>query len=274
MKKIIAFFLFFLLTAGMMVPVQAATGLSVRGTTIKIGQTAESVRKALGKPDRQEGGYYGDETYVYNSDPEQFLMVYFSKKKVCGYYTDSEDFKLGTTAFGSKKIGKKKSPDGGVVTWYQDKIGKKLVTGVQVVSPKVTGSVKKKNLAAMEKQIFDITNSARKRNGKSVLKWSKKASTAAGNHSLDMAVNHYFSHINKKKQSPYDRLLKAGVKGYPYFGENIIAGYGNPSDVVQAWMESSSHRKNILGTEFQYLGVGATKGGEYGIYYTQNFFGK
>lgn len=43
---------------------------------------------------------------------------------------------------------------------------------------------------------------------------------------------------------------------YSYAGENLAFGYNDPAALVNAWMNSQSHRKNILNGAYQYVGVG------------------
>jgi len=61
-----------------------------------------------------------------------------------------------------------------------------------------------------------------------------------------------------------------------YVGENIAMGHQTPKQVVRAWMNSSGHRANILGS-YSHLGVGITRGGSGTssdgdwFYWVQNF---
>lgn len=43
---------------------------------------------------------------------------------------------------------------------------------------------------------------------------------------------------------------------YGWMGENIAAGYQSPEAVVQGWINSEGHRKNILNPNFKKIGVG------------------
>lgn len=72
-------------------------------------------------------------------------------------------------------------------------------------------------------------------------------------------------------------LTEAGIK-WNHSGENIAAGQITPQEVVNAWMESSGHRANILNPDFEYLGVGLyfdydnqSSTPEYDYFWTQNF---
>ena len=61
---------------------------------------------------------------------------------------------------------------------------------------------------------------------------------------------------------------------YSYAGENIAAGQTTPEDVVNAWMNSQSHKDNILNPDAVYMGVGLyiVPGTEYIYYWAQNFY--
>ena len=86
-----------------------------------------------------------------------------------------------------------------------------------------------------------------------------------------MHNNSYFSHTNLSGESPFDRLKKAGIS-YRSAGENIAAGQSTPSEVVSAWMNSEGHRKNILNSSYNKMGLGYYKGTKgYKTYWTQVF---
>ena len=68
-------------------------------------------------------------------------------------------------------------------------------------------------------------------------------------------------------------MMKSYGISYRYAAENIAKGYQTPAAVVNGWMNSEGHRKNMLG-DFQMLGVGAAynAGSAYGFYFTQDFY--
>ena len=41
-----------------------------------------------------------------------------------------------------------------------------------------------------------------------------------------------------------------------YAAENVAAGYDTPQEAVQAWIDSPTHRKAMLGEPYQYIGIG------------------
>ena len=94
-------------------------------------------------------------------------------------------------------------------------------------------------------------------------------------HSEDMAKNDFFAHTNLDGATPFDRMAAAGYAGpYPW-GENIAAGQTSPASVMEAWMNSPGHCRNIMNPGFKVLGVGYYKMDGSGMkhYWTQNFGG-
>lgn len=125
-------------------------------------------------------------------------------------------------------------------------------------------------LSAYEQKVVDLTNQERSKNGLAALKVDTALSKVAREKSLDMSKNGYFSHTSPTYGSPFDMMKQFGIS-YQYAGENIAMGQRTPEEVVQAWMNSEGHRKNILSANFNYIGVGYVESGNY---WTQMFIGK
>lgn len=88
----------------------------------------------------------------------------------------------------------------------------------------------------------------------------------------DMVDNNYFSHTSPTYGSPFD-MLKSFKVSYRSAGENI-AGNSSNSSAVNAWMNSSGHKANILNNSFNYTGIGVVKSPTYGKIYVQMFIGR
>ena len=82
--------------------------------------------------------------------------------------------------------------------------------------------------------------------------------------------NRYFSHTSPVYGSPFQMMKSFGLS-YRSAGENIAKGQSTPKQVVDAWMNSSGHRANILNSSFNRIGVGYVADGNY---WTQMFIGK
>ncbi len=125
-------------------------------------------------------------------------------------------------------------------------------------------------LNAYEQEVINLTNQERAKHGLAPLKVDTALSKVAREKSLDMQRNQYFSHNSPTYGSPFDMMKQFGVS-YKAAGENIAMGQRSPAEVVQAWMNSEGHRKNILSSSFTHIGVGYVESGNY---WTQQFIGK
>ncbi len=119
-------------------------------------------------------------------------------------------------------------------------------------------------------QVLALTNAERAKNGLNPLEWDDSLANLGKTHCEDMINRNFFAHNNPDGETPFDRMKKAGIS-YHAAGENIAAGQYSPEAAMKAWMDSPGHRQNILNPEFKSLGVGVVKGGEYGIYWAQEF---
>ncbi|MDO5555998.1 MAG: CAP domain-containing protein [Clostridia bacterium] len=127
-------------------------------------------------------------------------------------------------------------------------------------------------LTADEQEVFDLINAKRVANGLAALKIDDELQNVARIKAQDMVNNNYFSHTSPVYGSPFDMIKKFGIS-YKTAGENI-AGNSTNSGAVNAWMNSSGHKANILNTSFNYTGIGVVKSPTYGKIYVQMFMGK
>jgi uncharacterized YkwD family protein len=125
-------------------------------------------------------------------------------------------------------------------------------------------------VSAYEQQVVDLTNQERAKQGLPALKLDTELSKVAKEKSVDMKNNGYFSHTSPNYGSPFDMMKQFGIS-YRAAGENIAMGQRSPEEVVNAWMNSEGHRKNILSSSFTHIGVGHVADGNY---WTQMFIGK
>lgn len=75
----------------------------------------------------------------------------------------------------------------------------------------------------------------------------------------DMARRGYFSHDSPDGLTPWYWFQKAGYE-YLYAGENLAVGFFDSNDIVGAWMDSKSHRENILNARYTEFGIGVASG--------------
>ncbi|MGK7909965.1 MAG: CAP domain-containing protein [Synechococcus sp.] len=120
-------------------------------------------------------------------------------------------------------------------------------------------------------EVLRLVNIERAKLGRSALTLSQKLDAAADLHSEDMATNGYFSHTGQDNSNVGTRIFRAGYTRYRTWGENIAVGYRSAASVVQGWMNSEGHRRNILNGSFTHMGLG-TVANDFGrLYWTQVF---
>ena len=120
--------------------------------------------------------------------------------------------------------------------------------------------------AAFENEVVRLVNGERAKQGLSALSVSTELRDTARLRSQEIVRS--FSHTRPDGSSCFTAFPDwNGTKA-----ENIAAGYATPEKVMEGWMNSEGHRKNILTPGLRYIGVGCYEsGGRY--YWAQAFFG-
>ena len=108
-------------------------------------------------------------------------------------------------------------------------------------------------------QLVDKINIIRKENGLSPLYLNGKLSEAAAQKANDMINKNYWAHFSPTGTTPWYFINKNNYK-YVYAGENLAKGYTNLDEVFSAWMNSESHKKNILSTHYKDTGFAMVTG--------------
>jgi len=120
--------------------------------------------------------------------------------------------------------------------------------------------------ASQTDDVLSIVNAERANAGCHALKSDSRLVAAAQGHSSDMANRGYFSH-NTPEGKTFDVRIKEA--GYAQPGaENIAMGQRSAEDVMDAWMHSEGHRRNILNCDLTTIGIGLDTNG---WYWTQDF---
>lgn len=127
-------------------------------------------------------------------------------------------------------------------------------------------------MTADEKEVFDLINKQRTSNGLQALKIDEEVQRVARIKAEDMVTNNYFSHNSPTYGSPFD-MLKSFKVSYKTAGENIATNSSN-SGAVNAWMNSSGHKANILNSTYTHTGIGVVSSSKYSKVYVQMFISK
>lgn len=272
---------------------------------VTIGTKADYANKILGGKSRVDKSIYGFDWYIFNKNYNNYIQLGVKNGIVIGMYSNSKSMcsktgiKIGSTkdsvrkVFGNplKSILKGNTyysinseneydvfdTNDTYTTIFYDKFNKYKVTAVKIVSKAaeqaLSGFYAVPNAAlrnSYEKEVFDISNAIRVRNGLKAFIYDTKASNAARKHAVDMEKNNYFSHYNLKGEGPDKRMNREGIK-WRSEGENIATGQQDAIFAVEGWMNSEGHRENIL-TNFQHLGVGVAFNSQKQPFYVQDFY--
>ena len=124
-------------------------------------------------------------------------------------------------------------------------------------------------VTAYEVEVIRLVNAERAKQGLKALTANWELSRVARYKSQDMVDNKYFSHTSPTYGSPFQMIKNFGIS-FRTAGENIAYGQRTPQAVVNAWMNSSGHRANILNSSYTQIGVGYVASGNY---WTQMFIG-
>ena len=127
---------------------------------------------------------------------------------------------------------------------------------------------------AVSRQMLAQVNAERKRAGRKPLRLNSELARSAQRHAEDMLARGYFDHKSPSGTTVRERSRAAGYN-WGAIGENIAFGQTSVGEVIDTWMGSPGHRKNILSPHFSELGIGLALGrgrdGKYQVLWVQNF---
>jgi len=130
-----------------------------------------------------------------------------------------------------------------------------LITSIARVNPGVLGFAS--NISV--DQILSLTNSNRQNSGLSNLSLNPTLSESARQKASDMFAKNYWAHNAPDGTTPWYFFKNAGYN-YLYAGENLARDFGDSDGVVRAWMDSPTHRDNILSGRYSEIGIAVVNG--------------
>lgn len=108
-------------------------------------------------------------------------------------------------------------------------------------------------------EVIRLTNDQRIQNGLPSLSENPTLSSAALAKGNDMLAKGYWAHFAPDGTSPWSFFLQFGYR-YRYAGENLARDFSDAGSAVAAWMNSPSHRENILSANYREIGVAVLDG--------------
>jgi uncharacterized protein YkwD len=113
--------------------------------------------------------------------------------------------------------------------------------------------------AVSAQEVVALANASRQKEGLAPLVLNQMLSAAAEDKALDMLKHDYFAHTSPQGVEPWAWFKKEGY-GYKYAGENLAINYTSAKEQHAAWMQSATHRANILNIHYQEIGVATVEG--------------
>jgi len=120
-------------------------------------------------------------------------------------------------------------------------------------------------------QVLQLVNLERTEAGLAPVVKSDALSKLAADYACRMIEGDFFGHTDPDSGfGPGERAV-AGKYLFWSVGENLAAGQVTAADAMRVWMESESHRANILDHRWTEIGIAVRVGGEHSIYWVQEF---
>lgn len=144
---------------------------------------------------------------------------------------------------------------------------KASVSNTEIIEP-----VSSLNLSTDEEYLLNLINQEREKNNLVKFQIDEDLQNVARLKAKDLVNNNYFSHISPTYGTPFEMLKSYEIK-YKTASENI-AGNSSLDSALQSWLNSDSHKNNILSNEYNYTGIGVVDSIAYGKIIVQLFIGK
>lgn len=107
--------------------------------------------------------------------------------------------------------------------------------------------------------VIELANKARIGANVATLKKNDLLQKAAEKKAQDIIEKNYFSHVSPNGTSPWDLIDEVGYD-YRFAGENLAINFTNAEEQQEAWMTSPTHKRNILNSNYQEIGVAVRRG--------------
>jgi uncharacterized protein YkwD len=103
--------------------------------------------------------------------------------------------------------------------------------------------------------LLSATNTQRSNNGAGSLTANAQLASAAQSKAEDMVAKNYWAHVSPDGKQPWAFITAAGYQ-YTSAGENLAYGFVSSGDTIIGWMNSPSHKENLLNKTFTEVGFG------------------
>ncbi len=108
-------------------------------------------------------------------------------------------------------------------------------------------------------ELISLTNNYRQSLGLNSLKVNPRLTQAAVNKAQDILEGQYFNHTSPAGKKFSDWIKEVNYD-YFYVGENLAIDFSDNQELFQAWLDSPTHRENIIRPQYQEIGLAALSG--------------
>lgn len=108
-------------------------------------------------------------------------------------------------------------------------------------------------------KIIELANKERVKAGVGELTSNPLLTQAALAKASDMMARNYWAHNSPDGKEPWRFVTGSGYQ-YRFAGENLARDFSNSEDVVSAWVNSPSHKENLISPRYQDIGVAVVEG--------------
>lgn len=113
-------------------------------------------------------------------------------------------------------------------------------------------------------EIIEGTNKERAKQGLIALVYNQLLSEAAAGKAQDMFNEQYWAHTSPSGKEPWD-FIKNVNYNYKVAGENLARDFDSTAPMIAAWMNSPTHRANIMNSRYRDIGLAVVDGKLNGI---------
>jgi uncharacterized protein YkwD len=119
-----------------------------------------------------------------------------------------------------------------------------------------------RDLTAVRRAVLERTNRARDEEGRrlSPVRRNDELDVAAQRYAERMLEEGFYAHVAPDGSDPSDRVAAVGYGPVLFLSENLAQGLFEPEEVVERWLNSSDHRRNILHPRAEEVGIGMALG--------------
>ncbi len=128
------------------------------------------------------------------------------------------------------------------------------------------------NNDALVARVLELVNQERTARGLTALTINPVLTKMAEDYACEMITGGFFEHVNPfTHEGPGQRAIEHGYL-FLAVGENLAGGQSTPEQVISEWMSSTNgHRENILAAQWREIGIAVRTGGQFGVYWVQEF---